>query len=186
MQLGFRALRCGAITLHRITQDNYDDIARAWSGFPDSEYMLAELSESYRPAWDDDDRQTKYGFHATLNGVVAGGSLLGVGSWEDERGYTGADTFAHMRGKGVAPRSKPHLFYLAFALLRLNRVETGCVVSNTSSKRSIEKTTGFQLEGALREHERNADGTLEDAYRYAILRRDWERLYDPTDVDAIA
>jgi len=185
VQLEFSALRAGGIALHRITDGNYDEVARTWAGFPDSDYMLSELDGSYRPAWDDDGRQTKFGFTTTLNGVLAGGSLLGVGSWEDERGYTGADTFEHMRGRGVAPGSKPHLLYLAFALLRLNRDETGCVVSNASSKRSIEKTPGFVLEGVLREHERNAEGVLEDAYRYAILRRDWERLYDASDIEML-
>jgi ribosomal-protein-serine acetyltransferase len=185
MQLTFSALRHGRITLHPITTENYDEVAAAWSGFPDSDYMLAELAESYRPSYDAEGRQTKYGFYAMLDGELAGGSLLGIGSWEDERGYTGADTFEHMRGKGVAPGSKPHLFYLGFALLGLNRIETGCVVSNAASQRSIEKTPGFQLEGVLRQHERNANGVLEDAYRYAILRQDWERLYDVSAVEVV-
>jgi ribosomal-protein-serine acetyltransferase len=185
MQLEFSALRHGDIMLHRITVANYDEVASAWSGFPDSAYMRSELAESYRPAWDDEGRQTRYGFTVTLNGVLAGGSLLGVGSWEDERGHTGADTFEHMRGQGAAPGSKPHLFYLAFALLGLNRIETGCVVSNTASKRSIEKTPGFQLEGVLRQHGRDANGVLEDEYRYAILREDWERLYDASLVETM-
>ena len=185
MQLDFSALRHGDIVLHRITVANYDQVAASWAGYPDSDYMLAELADSYRPAWDANGRQTKYGFYATLDGELAGGSLLGIGSCEDERGYTGADTFAHMRGRGVAPGSKPHLFFLGFALLGLNRIETGCVVSNTASRRSIETTPGFQLEGVLRQHERNVNGVLEDAYRYAILREDWERLYDPSAVERI-
>ena len=185
MQLEFSALRCGDITLHRITAANYDEVAAAWAGYPDSEYMLGELADSYRPAWDAEGRQTKYGFYATLDGALAGGSLLGIGSWEDERGHTGADTFEHMRGQGVAPGSKPHLFYLGFELLGLSRIETGCVVSNAGSKRSIEKTPGFQLEGVLRQYARNAAGVLEDEYRYSILREDWERLYDASAVERI-
>ena len=81
--------------------------------------------------------------------------------------------------------SKPLLFYLAFEILNLNRVETGCLVSNTSSKRSIEKTKGFILEGTLREFGRNVDGHFEDELRYGILKSDWELLYDKSSINVI-
>ncbi|GAB3551315.1 hypothetical protein GCM10027577_31560 [Spirosoma fluminis] len=90
-----------------------------------------------------------------------------------------------MRGRGVAPRSKPHLFYLAFELLELNRVETGCFVSNLASKRSIEKTAGFMLEGVMRESGLNDHGAFEDEYLYAILRKDWLTLYDKTQIELV-
>jgi ribosomal-protein-serine acetyltransferase len=125
--LRFNALRCGLITLWRITEANFAHVQALFSGYPDSAYMLGELLDSYRPSYDQDGRQNLYGFYATLEGVLSGGSLLGVSSWMDGRGYTGADTFLHMRGRGVAPGSKPHLFYLGFGLLGLNRIETGCL-----------------------------------------------------------
>ena len=109
--------------------------------------------------------------------------LLSVDEWSQRCGSTGADVFQHMRGRGVTPRSKPHLFYLAFELLGLNRVATGCFVSNLSSKRSIEKTAGFQFEGISRESDINAQGDFEDEYIYAILKRDWLRLYDPRQIE---
>ena len=183
--LQFSALRCGAITLHRITETNFKEILALFNGFPDSDYMLSELKESYYPDYDPQGRQTLYGFCATLNGSLAGGSILGISSWPDGRGFTGADTLTFMRGKGVAPGSKPHLFYLGFELLGLNRIETGCLVSNIASKRSIEKTPGFQLEGILREYARNAQGDFEDEYRYAILKRDWLRLYEKNKVEVL-
>jgi ribosomal-protein-serine acetyltransferase len=98
------------------------------------------------------------------------------------RGYTGADTPESMRGRGIAPRSKAHLLYVGFQMLGLNRIETGCFVSNTASQRSIEKTPGFVFEGILRAYGRNAQGVFEDERRYAILRSDWQRLYNPVDV----
>ena len=64
-------------------------------------------------------------------------------------------------------------------------IETGCFVSNLASKRSIEKTAGFQLEGVLREHGLNQWGEFEDECRYAILRRDWLKLYDKSQVEVI-
>lgn len=184
-EVGFRALRNGAITLHLINADNFPDVRRRFTGFPDSDYMLKEMDQSYIPEYDSSRRRTMYGFYATLDGELAGTSLLGISDWDELHGYTGADTLLHMRGRGVAPGSKPHLFYVGFHLLGLNRIETGCFVSNTASQRSIEKTAGFQFEGILRSFARNEHGEFEDERRYAILRDDWLKLYDPAEVEVI-
>ena len=141
-------------------------------------------SVSYRPEFENSKR-TKYGFYTTLQGTLAGLSLLGIDSFKEQKGYTGADTLLHMRGKGVAPRSKPHLFYLGFEILNLNRLATGCLVSNSASKRSIEKTPGFVFEGTFRESGLNDDGILEDEYMYAILKCDWQRLYNKKKIKVI-
>jgi ribosomal-protein-serine acetyltransferase len=180
----FKALHPDSITLYLINEENLADVRSMFHGFPDSDYMLKELEKSYTPEFEGGVRK-KYGFYSMLENQLAGLSLLGVSSWKDRRGYTGADTLLHMRGKGVAPRSKPHLFYLSFEILGLNRVETGCYVSNIASKRSIEKTAGFLLEGVLREYGINSQGEFEDEYRYAILRRDWLKLYDRSRVEVI-
>jgi len=185
-KLRFSALKRGAITLHRITEENASWLRSELAHFPDADYMIGELDKSYLPRYDNQGRPTKLGFYATLDGVLAGMSLLGIGSWHDMRGYTGADTLTHMRGRGVAPGSKPHLFFVGFHLLGLNRIETGCFVSNLSSKRSLEKTPGLVLEGTLRQYGRNLQGHFEDEYRYAILRSDWLRLYDPTEIEVIS
>ena len=74
---------------------------------------------------------------------------------------------------------------VAFELLGLNRVETGCFVSNLSSKRSIGKTAGFRFEGTLRESGLTEQGTFGDEYLYAILRRDWLTLYDKSQVTVL-
>ncbi len=174
----FDMIRSGELSLHLISSSNVEEVRAILRGTPGTEDMQRELETSYLPRFDDDGRRTKYGFYSTLNDQPAGMCLLGISSWKNLRGYTGADTFPHMRGKGVAPDSKPHLFYLAFEVLGLNRVETGCLVSNEASRRSIEKTAGFQFEGTLREFGRNADGEFEDEFRWAILRSDWDRLYD--------
>lgn len=185
MNPAFRALRCGSIVLHRITDERFDEVLDLFSGYPDTDVLHAELRRSYRPRYDDEGRCTKYGFYCLLDGVLAGASLLGISSWPDQRGYTGADMLLHMRGKGVAPGSKPHLFHLGFAMLGLNRIETGCYAFNTASKRSIEKTPGFVYEGTMRQYGYNPQGELDDEHRYAILRHDWLRLYDPNQVEVI-
>lgn len=180
----FKALYADSITLHLINEENLVEVRSLFQGFPDSEAMLSYLEKSYVPQYRDEIR-TKYGFYSMLNDELAGLSLLGISSWRDKRGYTGADTLLHMRGRGVAPRSKPHLFFLAFEILGLNRVETGCLVSNFASKRSIEKTAGFQFEGILREYSLNEAGEFEDEYRYAILRKDWLKFYDKSAITVI-
>lgn len=183
MQLS--AMRHGAITLYRITEANFAKVLTMFDGFADSQYMRDELTASYQPTYDDEGRQTNYGFYATLDDVLAGAVLLGIDEWPDGPGFTGADMLVHMRGRGVTPGSKSMLFYLGFELLGLNRIATGCFVSNRSSRRSIEKTPGFLFEGRMRESGRNDEGKFEDEYLYAILRSDWLRLYDPSQIEVI-
>ncbi len=185
MDLNFSALRCGSITLYRIHENNSSEVLERFMGMPGGAFLAQELTLSYLPRYDAVGRQTKFGFYAEIDGELAGASLLGISSWRDLRGYTGADTLPDMRGQGVAPGSKPALFYLGFILLGLNRVETGCFASNESSRRSIEKTPGLKFEGILREFARNERGEFEDEYRYAILRRDWEALYREVQVDLV-
>ena len=170
-------MRSGPITLELIEEENLHEVVGMFSAFPDRDTMLQQIEERYRPRFDSDGRRNLWGFYSLLGGELAGLSLLGVSSWADLRGYTWADTLMHMRGRGVAPDSKPALFYLGFHLLGLNRIETGCFASNPSSRRSIEKTPGFVFEGTMREHTRNSHGELEDELRYAILKRDWQRIW---------
>ncbi|UYZ57847.1 GNAT family N-acetyltransferase [Hymenobacter latericus] len=180
----FKALHSDGITLHLINEDNLTEVFSLFQGHPDTQPMLEEMFRNYLPRYERDQR-TNFGFYSMLDAELAGMTLLSVDSWEERAGSTGADVFEHMRGRGVTPRSKPHLFYLAFELLGLNRVATGCRVSNLSSKRSIEKTTGFQFEGVMRESGLNDLGEFEDELLYAILRRDWLQLYDASRVQVL-
>ena len=180
-----KALYSDSITLHLIDEDNLADICILFQGYPDSLAMVQELLRHYLPQYENG-RRTNYGFYVMLEEELAGMTLLNLEPEPDVwNGSTGADMFAHMRGRGITPRSKPHLFYLAYALLGLNRVATGCLTSNESSKRSIEKTAGFQFEGISRESGVNEQGDFEDEYNYAILKRDWLQLYDPAQIRVI-
>jgi ribosomal-protein-serine acetyltransferase len=180
-----KGLYSDSLTLFLIEEKNVDAVRSMFGGFDDSEEMILELNENYLPEYDNGMR-LKYGFYTLLNDELAGMSLVGIDSFKEKKGYTGADTFLHMRGKGVAPRSKPHLFYFAFELLGLNRLATGCLISNQASKRSIEKTPGFIFEGISRESGINEQGDFEDEYLYAILRKDWQRLYNHSNIKVIS
>jgi len=184
-RLEFRALRVGAITLHRIREDNLHEVREAFANVEDAAYMLSELEANYRPEYDEQRRQTVFGFYTTRAGELAGMSLLGISSFAEARGFTGADTLVHLRGQGIAPASKPALYYLGFALLGLNRIETGCFASNVASRRSMEKTPGLVYEGTLRQYARNASGVFEDEHRFAIVRGDWIRIYGRTPIEVL-
>ncbi len=182
MSIAPSSLTHQSITLHLITEQSVGELEERLCGRPDGDEFIEAVRAHYLPRYDAQGRRTKWGFYATLDGELAGCSLLGIGSWPARRGYTGAFTLPEMRGNGVAPGSKPHLFYLGFERLGLHRIETGCAASNLASKRSIEKTLGFEFEGTLRGFAVGEDGKFEDEYRYAILRNDWEELYDAAAV----
>jgi RimJ/RimL family protein N-acetyltransferase len=179
-----KGLYADGITLTLINDNNVEEVISLFCGFEDSEDMILEMKQNYLPEYENGIR-VKYGFYTLMNDELAGMSLVGIDSLKEKKGYTGADTFFHMRGKGVAPRSKPHLFYFAFELLGLNRLATGCLISNQASKRSIEKTPGFVFEGISRESGINDKGEFEDEYLYAILLKDWRLLYDRDKVTVI-
>ena len=109
------------------------------------------------------------------------------------RGGAAAARVAHnheVTGSSPVPGTKIRhprkwVFYFGFEILGLNRLATGCLISNVASKRSIEKTPGFIFEGISRESGLNDEGELEDEYLYAILRKDWLRLYDKSRVKVI-
>ena len=180
----FTALYSDSIKLVLIEEHNLDFVRQLFFGYPDSNVLLEELNADYLPEFSDGQR-VKYGFYALLDNRLAGLCLLEVDDWQVGVASTGADMLLHMRGKGITPRSKPHLFYLAFELLGLNRVQTGCFVSNIASKKSIEKTHGFVFEGTSRQSGINDDGELEDEFHYAILKSDWLELYNKTQVEVI-
>ena len=164
---------------------NIEHVNALFSGYPDSAYMSNELENNYRPEYDDQRRQRVFGFYTSYRGELGGACLLGISSVAEARGFTGADTLVHLRGRGIASASKPALYHLGFALLGLNRIETGCFTSNVASRRSLEKTPGLNYEGTLRQYARNALGVFEDEHRYAILRRDWLTLYAKLTVEVL-
>ena len=181
----FRTLASGDLALKLIEESNAQQARGQLGEHPDGVELLTELEQSYLPRWDAEGRRTQWGFLVERGGSLVGLCLLGVSSWPDLRGYTGADILRCYRGQGITPATKPLLFHLGFGLLGLNRIETGCLVTNLPSRRSIEKTPGFVFEGVLREYARNDDGEFEDEFRYAILRREWEGLYSDVSVNCV-
>jgi len=181
----FTALRSGPITLFPIDSWNIRNAMDMVCRFADRKVLREEIARSYAPAFNAKGIRTKWGFYTRLDGVIAGLSLLGISSKSATVGYTGADTLSHMRGQGVAPGSKAALFYLGFELLNLKRIETGCNPANEASKRSIEKTPGFEFIGVFPSEHPNEKGEIEEENRYAIKRADWKRLYADVKVEVL-
>ncbi len=142
-------LKSKNLTLHLVQTEQIPEIEQIFGGFSDSSELLEEFHNSYLPRFEAG-RRMRYGFYMQLEGKLAGFCLLDIDDLETRTASVGTDLLEHMRGLQIAPQSKAHLFYLAFELLGLNRVETGCFVSNIASKKSIEKTLGFIYEGKSR------------------------------------
>ena len=99
----FKAIQSGPLTLMLIDDGNFEAVQGQFRQFPDCDYYVVEIAKSYRPQYDQAKRRTKYGFYTLFNNEIAGLSLLGISSWDCRRGYTGADTLPHMKGRGIAP-----------------------------------------------------------------------------------
>ncbi len=60
----------------------------------------------------------------------------------------------------------------AFEALDCIAVEFRTNAFNHASRRAIERL-GAKLDGVLRSHQRNTDGTLRDTYVYSIIAQEW-------------
>lgn len=178
-----RTLQADGLTLQRIEPGNILFVEQCIRATGDVG-LLSHLNKNYMPA-PNTGKLTNFGFAIELEGRFVGLTLLCVSSWVNGHGFTTTNIAEPNWGYGVAPRTKPHLFYLGFEIIGLNRIEAGCGVSNRASKRSIEKTRGFVLEGRLREYVRGSDGRFEDEDRYAILRSDWAKMYDASSISVV-
>ncbi len=77
------------------------------------------------------------------------------------------------RGSGVNDEAKFLLLSYVFDELKFNRVtfEVNCL--NKASRRAVEKL-GAELEGILKQNQRNPYGELADKCVYALFASDWE------------
>lgn len=85
-------------------------------------------------------------------------------------GYTIARPFW---GKGYATEAVVNVTGYLFGVLGLHRVVADCSPANIGSVRVLEKA-GFRREGHFVESYEMPDGSWDDEYLYAILRREWK------------
>jgi ribosomal-protein-serine acetyltransferase len=170
--------------LNRLTNTNASRIYKKLEDLGNPDKIIEEIKKNYLPDLDKDGKLVQFGFWIEVDKELTGFTLFSVDDWENGVGSTGADILPAFRGRGIAPGTKPHLFYLGFDILGLHRIETGHDESNASSKRSIEKTPGFKFEGVLREHSQTSRGVFENELLYAILEQDYRKLYQPNQIKA--
>ncbi len=78
------------------------------------------------------------------------------------------------RGSGVNDEVKFLLLSYVFEELKFNRVTFEVNRLNKASRRAVEKL-GAELEGILKQNQRNPLGELTDKCIYALFARDWEK-----------
>ena len=186
MEISFRAITIGQLSLHYISFASLSEVLAKFQALGEYGAFAEELLKNYVPHYDAKGVLDRYGFYITLEEELAGVTMLGINSWFDLRGYTASHINKQMRGRGIAPASKAHLFYLGFGVLGLNRIEISCLTSNISSQRSIGKTRGMSFEATFRQRGLNDRNELADEFHYAILKRDWLTLYDANEVTLIS
>ena len=107
--------------------------------------------------------------------LVEEAAALGVATWE-----------------GVPRRARTTALCVGSFLAARLRVGTLTEVAGRLSEMAYDDlfddlaARGFQFEGVMRESGLNDQGEFEDELLYAILRRDWQQLYDPAAVQVLA
>lgn len=76
-------------------------------------------------------------------------------------------------GRGAGAVLLAGLVDTLFAETEFNRLDLDLYPENERARRAYEKA-GFAVEGRMREHHREADGSYRDVLLMSILRRDWE------------
>ena len=105
-------------------------------------------------------------------GEVAGFALL--------QGFGDSDCKLHLKrivvrepGGGLGSQLLEALLDHLYATTDTNRIDLDVFLGNDRARRAYEKA-GFQVEGVLRDHHRNSDGSFDSMWLMSILRSDRE------------
>jgi diamine N-acetyltransferase len=106
-------------------------------------------------------------------GAVAGFALL--------QGFGDSDLKLHLKriavsepGAGLGSQLLDALLDHLYATTDTNRIDLDVFLGNDRARRAYEKA-GFQVEGVLRDHHRNADGSFSSQWLMSVLRADRSR-----------
>lgn len=123
-------------------------------------------------------QRNAYTFSVELNssrqfiGLIA----LYLGKPQYKKGEVWFKTHANHWNKGYTTEALKQVLKFAFTELNLHRVEAGCAVANTASKRVLEKV-GMIQEGLFRAN-LPIRGQWIDNFEFAILDTDYEKLLE--------
>jgi RimJ/RimL family protein N-acetyltransferase len=110
-----------------------------------------------------------HSFAVELDGALV--ASIGLRIDRRENGEVGYWCAAEARGRGVVTRAVRVLSRYAFDELEIGRLEIFADVDNAASRRVAERA-GYQLEGVLRSHMQNRDGSRRDVVIYSLLPGD--------------
>jgi diamine N-acetyltransferase len=103
-------------------------------------------------------------------GAVVGFALL--------QGFGDSDLKLHLKriavsepGAGLGSQLLEALLDHLYATTDTNRIDLDVFLGNVRARRAYEKA-GFQVEGVLRDHHRNADGSFSSQWLMSVLRAD--------------
>ena len=80
---------------------------------------------------------------------------------------------APMRGKGIGSTATKMLTQFGFESIGFERIEAVVNVENEASRKLL-LSSGYNLEGIMRNKSRKEDGSQKDMALYAAIRDDWE------------
>ncbi|MFW7379719.1 MAG: GNAT family N-acetyltransferase [Oligoflexus sp.] len=102
-------------------------------------------------------------------GQLVGSSGMHNIDWQVPRFEIGYWLTQRAQGKGLMSEAVNAITRYAFAELGAKRVEIRCDIENHRSA-AVARRLGFQLEGVLRNHERNSHGKLRDTVVFSRIQ----------------
>lgn len=111
------------------------------------------------------------GWAVTLDGEVIGSIGLFNIDKDADQAELGYSIGSKWWGQGYATEAAQAVLDYAFDTVGFHRIYASHHIENTASGRVLERI-GMQLEGIMRDGQKNADGTYADLKLYAILQQD--------------
>ncbi len=142
-----------------------------WMVWATPDYSLAGCEENTREAIAQfmTRRNLRYHFHDKETGEHIGNSGLHAVHWDVPKFEIGYWCRTSKVGQGYVTETVQALTKLALEDLGAARVEIQCDDKNIKSAQVAERC-GYGLEGVLRYHSRDMDGSLRDTRIYAVTR----------------
>ena len=130
--------------------------------------------------WTEEKKATPRNYYTFSVELTADRSFIGLlalhlGATNYKKGKIWLKLHSNHWNKGYATEAAGELLQFGFKQLQLHRIEAGCAVENTASKRVLEKL-GMVQEGLFRAN-LSIRGEWIDNYEFAILDTDFEKLY---------
>ena len=152
-------------------EESIDDL-KVWMPWADHIPSLSEAQENCAMAVKNfkDGKDYRLHFFLKETGTFLGGSGLHRGDWSVPKFEIGYWIRRSFSGKGYVTEAVNEITRYAFEELQANRIE---IMMSTMNEKSwhVAERSGYTLEGILRNHCRNIDGSLRDTKMYSKIKR---------------